>query len=327
MRSATFRLPPRPTRDRASRCSSRSPATWWPRATSAGERPGLRRGAAAPHLPCALAWRSASRSRSVRDCLDAPSRPSSCRASRPSPTRVGERQPARRPVSAARRLREQPAPCGQRLAVDAARRDEDVPLRARSRARRACWGAGGSSTSPPRRASPGAAIWPEHLPLLTNPDHQESPIFFLAGSVLYVNRDVIPLRGAGVIAPRRPRRGAELDRRLPASRSPSRSPTPCCGWASPSARACRTLRPAGTCPTRPTSSRSRSPSCGSRRWARLALARAGLTTATVLPLAYCSWRLVEAPALRLKGRLVPAKLTGRSVIVPPASSGERRGVS
>ena len=43
---------------------------------------------------------------------------------------------------------------------------------------------------------------------------------------------------------------------------------------------------------------------------------AALTLVTTLPLA-CQLELVEAPALRLKGRLVPAKLTRRSVIVRP----------
>ncbi len=39
-----------------------------------------------------------------------------------------------------------------------------------------------------------------------------------------------------------------------------------------------------------------------------------LTVITTLPLAVLSWHLVEAPALRLKGKLLPPKLTRRSVI-------------
>src|SRR5215210_2012072 len=43
-----------------------------------------------------------------------------------------------------------------------------------------------------------AAIWPEHMPLLAHHEQLEISTFFLAGAVLFVNRERIPLTGIGV---------------------------------------------------------------------------------------------------------------------------------
>jgi peptidoglycan/LPS O-acetylase OafA/YrhL len=160
-----------------------------------------------------------------------------------------------------------------------------------------------------------AAAWPGSLPLLSEGSHVEIAAFFAAGAALYVNRELIPLRFAGLAGL------AALTAALswtgaysmlfaftfsygvlwlgftPAVRLPDLAARGDLSYgtylyAFPLAQ----LWIAAIGPGAP-------------------LAIAGLTLASCLPLALASWRLVEAPALRLKGRLVPAKLTERSVIV------------
>ncbi len=161
----------------------------------------------------------------------------------------------------------------------------------------------------------GALAWPEHLPLLANPDHREVAVFFLAGSALFVNRDTFPLRGAGVIALVVTTAalawtavyplafalafsyavlwlGFKGGRRLPDLAAHGDLSYATYLYAFPVTQLwVSALGPGSPWPV------------------------AALTLLTVLPVAFVSWRLVEAPALRLKGRLLPPKLTRRSVIV------------
>lgn len=161
-----------------------------------------------------------------------------------------------------------------------------------------------------------AAIWPEHLPIMGHQDHREIATFFLAGSVLFVNRDWLQLRGVGVIAL--------------AVLAAAMSWTAAYPLLFALAVAYAVLWLGFTDRIRlPDLAAGGDLSYGtylfafpaSQMWV-MALGPGSpwlvalLTAAVVLPMAYCCWRLVEAPALRLKGRLVPPKLTRRSVIVP-----------
>jgi peptidoglycan/LPS O-acetylase OafA/YrhL len=172
-----------------------------------------------------------------------------------------------------------------------------------------------------------AVIWPESFPLLSNVDHQRLAIFFLAGSVLYVNRDAIPLRGAGVLGLAALAAALSWTDAYPVAFALAFSYAVL--WLGftqrprlPDLSSRGDLSYATYLFAFPVTQLWISAVGAGKPWLVI-----GLTTATVLPLAYFSWQLIEERALRLKGRLVPAKLTGRSVIVPPASSGERRGVS
>ena len=163
-----------------------------------------------------------------------------------------------------------------------------------------------------------ALVWPDGFPPLANTDHQEIATFFLAGTALYVNRDVIPLRGAGVV--------------VLAAVAAALSWTPAYPLLFAAAFSYAVLWLGFTQrPRLPDLSKRGDLSYGTYLFAFPVAqlwvsaigpgspwAIAALTLATTLPLAYLSWHLVEARALRLKGRLIPAKLTSRSVIVRPS---------
>lgn len=163
-----------------------------------------------------------------------------------------------------------------------------------------------------------ALVWPGGFPLLSNTDHQEIATFFLAGTALYVNRDLIPLRGLGVVALAAVAAAFSWTAAYPLLFALAFSYAVL--WLGFTQR-----------PRLPDLARRGDLSYGTYLFAfpvaQLWVAAIGpgkpwtiaaLTLATTLPLAYASWHLVEAGALRLKGRLVPAKLTSRSVIVRPS---------
>lgn len=163
-----------------------------------------------------------------------------------------------------------------------------------------------------------ALLRPESMPLLANTDHQEIATFFVAGAVLFINRDLVPLRLAGLVAL--------------VALAAALSFTDAYALAFPLAFSYAVLLLGFTDRVRlPDLARYGDLSYGTYLYAFPVTqlwvsaigpgspwAVAGLTLASTLPLAFVSWRLVEDPALRLKGRLVPAKLTGRSVIVRPS---------
>jgi peptidoglycan/LPS O-acetylase OafA/YrhL len=161
-------------------------------------------------------------------------------------------------------------------------------------------------------------IWPGSLPLLSDQAHAEIATFFVAGTFLYVNRDVVPLRAAGLAA------------LIALAAALSWTPAYPLIFAFTFSYAVLLLG---------FTRRIRLPNLAARGdlsygtylyaffvsqlWVSAIgpgrpWAIAGLTLVSTLPLAAASWHWVEAPALALKGRLVPAKLTGRSVIVRPS---------
>ncbi len=160
-------------------------------------------------------------------------------------------------------------------------------------------------------------IWPGSLPLLSDQNHAEIATFFVAGSLLYVNRDVLPLRAAGLVA-------------LVVAAA-ALSWTPAYPFVFAFAFSYGVLLLGFTQRVRLPDLAARGDfSYGTYLYAffvsQLWVSAFGpgkpwlvaaLTLVTTLPLAIASWRLVEEPALGLKGRLVPAKLTRRSVIVRP----------
>lgn len=160
-----------------------------------------------------------------------------------------------------------------------------------------------------------AVIWPGSLPLLANHEHVEIATFFLAGAVLFVNRDSLPLRGPGVIAL------ALL--------------TVLVSWTAAFALAFAVAFSYAVLWLGFTE-RVRLPDLAARGdlsygtylfafpvtqlWVAALgpgkpLVIALLTAAVCLPLAFASWRVVEAPALRLKGRL--SAITDRRVSYSP----------
>jgi peptidoglycan/LPS O-acetylase OafA/YrhL len=148
-------------------------------------------------------------------------------------------------------------------------------------------------------------IWPDSSPLLAKPEHAQLAVFFLAGTALYLNRDRIPLRAGGlavafVLAALAAPTGAYplffaiafayavlligLTQRVRLPDLAARGDLSYATYlyAFPVAQLwVHWLHPSSPWPV------------------------AALTLITVLPLAWLSWRLVEAPALRLKGRLAP----------------------
>jgi len=148
-------------------------------------------------------------------------------------------------------------------------------------------------------------IWPDGSPLLAKPEHAQLAVFFLAGAALYVNRDRIPLRAGGLAATiaiaalAAPTAayplffaiafsyavllaGLTQRLRLPdlAARGDLSYGTYL--YAFPITQLwVDALHPSSPWPV------------------------AALTLLTVLPLAWLSWHVVEARALRLKGRLLP----------------------
>lgn len=150
-----------------------------------------------------------------------------------------------------------------------------------------------------------ALLWPAGFPLMSNPEHREIAIFFVAGATLFVNRDLLPLRAAGV---------AGLGVLAAAL-----SPTAAYPLAFALAFSYAVLWLGFT-------DRIRLPDLAARGdlsygtylyafpvtqlWVSALgpgspLVIAALTLATTLPLAFASWNAVEGPALRLKGRLIP----------------------
>lgn len=163
-----------------------------------------------------------------------------------------------------------------------------------------------------------AVIWSDQLPLMSNVDHQQIAVFFLAGTALFVNRDVVPLRGAGVLALALV--AAALSWTAAYSLAFALAFTYAVLWLGftqrprlPDLAARGDLSYATYLYAFPVTQLWVSAVGPGSPWLI-----AALTAATVLPLAFASWRLVEAPALRLKGKLVPPKLTRRSVIVRPS---------
>jgi peptidoglycan/LPS O-acetylase OafA/YrhL len=159
-----------------------------------------------------------------------------------------------------------------------------------------------------------AVIWPGSIPLLEDQNHAEIATFFVAGAVLRVNR--VPLRATGLI--------------LLAVLTIALSATDAYGLAFAAAFSYAVLLLGFTERVRlPDLAAKGDFSYGTYLYAffvtQLWVAALGpsdpalvalLTLAGTLPLAVASWYLVEAPALRLKGRLLASKLTRRSVIVP-----------
>jgi peptidoglycan/LPS O-acetylase OafA/YrhL len=159
-------------------------------------------------------------------------------------------------------------------------------------------------------------IWPGSIPLLTDQNHAEIATFFVAGAALYVNRDVLPLRAAGLV--------------LLVAATIALSWTGAYPLAFAFTFSYAVLLTGLTRRVRlPDLARHGDFSYGTYLYAffvtQLWVAALGpgdaalvavLTLAGTLPLAVASWFLVEAPALRLKGRLFSSKLTRRSVIVP-----------
>lgn len=160
-----------------------------------------------------------------------------------------------------------------------------------------------------------AVIWPESIPLLANREHAEIASFFAAGSFLYVNRDVFPLRASGLA--------------LLAALTAAVSWTAAYSLAFALSFTYAVLLLGFTERIRLPDLAARGDfSYGTYLYAffitQLWVAALGpgepvlvavLTLASTLPLAVASWVCVEAPALRVKGRLMQPKLTSRSVIV------------
>jgi len=156
-----------------------------------------------------------------------------------------------------------------------------------------------------------AAIWPEHMPLLAHHEQLEISTFFLAGAVLFVNRERIPLTGIGVIAL------ATLTAALSWTAAFSLTFALSFSYA--------VMWFGLTSPVRlPDLAAKGDLSYGTYLFAfpvtQLWVAALGpgkplviaaLSAAVCLPLALASWRAVEAPALRLKGRL--SAITDRRV--------------
>jgi peptidoglycan/LPS O-acetylase OafA/YrhL len=161
-------------------------------------------------------------------------------------------------------------------------------------------------------------IWPGGLPLLSDQNHAEISTFFVAGAALYVNRDVLALRAAGLAAL------VVLCAAL--------SWTAAYQLVFAFAFSYAVLLLGFT-------ERVRLPDLAARGdfsygtylyaffvtqlWvSALGPGRpwpvAALTLVTTLPLAILSWRLVEAPALRLKGRLLAERPAKRSVVARPS---------
>jgi peptidoglycan/LPS O-acetylase OafA/YrhL len=165
-------------------------------------------------------------------------------------------------------------------------------------------------------------IWPGSVPLLSDPNHAEISTFFVAGAALYVNRDAVPLRGAGLIAL--------------VALAAALSWTDAYGLAFALAFSYAVLLLGFTKRVRLPDLAARGDfSYGTYLYAFFVTQLwvsalgpgepaliAGLTLVCTLPLAVASWFLVESPALRLKGALMASKLTRRSVIVP---RGEQKG--
>jgi len=160
-----------------------------------------------------------------------------------------------------------------------------------------------------------AIAWPEGLPLMSNRDHQEISLFFLAGTALFINRDLVPLRGAGLVAIVALTAALSWTAAYPLLFGLAFSYAVL--WVGftrslrlPDLAARGDLSYATYLYAFPITQLWVSALGPGHAWVV-----AALTLATALPLAYLSWHAIEAPALRLKGRLVPAKLTRRSVIV------------
>jgi peptidoglycan/LPS O-acetylase OafA/YrhL len=158
-------------------------------------------------------------------------------------------------------------------------------------------------------------IWPGSVPLLSDQAHAEIATFFVAGTFLYVNRDVVPLRGAGLAALIALAAALSWTAAYPLIFAFTFS------YAVLLLGFTRRIR-------LPDLAARGDLSYGTYLYAFFVSqlwvsaigpghpwAIAALTLVSTLPLAAASWHWVEAPALALKGRLVPAKLTGRSVIV------------
>jgi peptidoglycan/LPS O-acetylase OafA/YrhL len=160
-------------------------------------------------------------------------------------------------------------------------------------------------------------IWPGTIPLLTDQNHAEIATFFVAGAALWVNRDLMPLHGAGLL--------------LLVALTAALSWTAAYPLAFAFTFSYAVLLAGFTKRVQlPDLARHGDFSYGTYLYAffvtQLWVAALGpgdpglvavLTLAGTLPLAVASWYLVEAPALRLKGRLLASKLTRRSVIVRP----------
>ena len=159
-----------------------------------------------------------------------------------------------------------------------------------------------------------AVIWPGSLPLLGDHNHAEIASFFVAGAALYVNREILPLRAAGLLAL------IVLTAAL--------SWTAAYPLLFALAFTYAVLLLGFTDRVRLPDLAARGDfSYGTYLYAffvtQIWVSALGpghawvvlvLTLLTTLPLAVLSWHLVEAPALRLKGKLLPPKLTRRSVI-------------
>ena len=148
-------------------------------------------------------------------------------------------------------------------------------------------------------------IWPDGAPLLAKPEHAQLAVFFLAGTALYVNRERIPLRAGGLV--------------VTIALAALAAPTAAYPLFFAIAFSYALLLAGLTQRVRlPDLSARGDLSYGTYLYAFPATQLwvdalhpsspwpvAALTLITVLPLAWISWRAVEAPALRLKGRLVP----------------------
>lgn len=166
-------------------------------------------------------------------------------------------------------------------------------------------------------------IWPGSLPLLSDQNHAEISIFFVAGAVLYVNRDVLPLRAAGLAAL--------------VALAAALSWTDAYPLAFALAFSYAVLLLGFTKRVRLPDLAARGDfSYGTYLYAffvtQLWVSALGpghgwpvlaLTLVTTLPLAVASWRLVEEPALRLKGRIVPSQ-TDQPVSYSPHRPAPRR---
>lgn len=147
--------------------------------------------------------------------------------------------------------------------------------------------------------------WPDSSPLLAKPEHDQLAVFFLAGAALFINRDVIPLRAAGLV--------------IAAVAAAIASQTGAYGLFFGIAFAYAVLLVGFSENVRlPDLSARGDLSYGTYLYAFPVTQLwvdalgpsspwpvAGLTLLSTLPLAWISWHVVEAPALRLKGRLVP----------------------
>jgi peptidoglycan/LPS O-acetylase OafA/YrhL len=147
--------------------------------------------------------------------------------------------------------------------------------------------------------------WPDSSPLLAKPEHEQLAVFFLAGAALFVNRDLVPLRLAGLA--------------IAALAAAIASQTGAYGLVFAFAFAYAVLLLGfGQGLRLPDLSARGDLSYGTYLYAFPVTQLwvdalnpgspwvvAALTFACTLPLAWFSWHLVEAPALALKGRLAP----------------------